>query len=88
MVAFLDSQISLLEAESEPSRAVPGSEHVRLVEDLLVFHLTALERLEGHLGIGGLSERDRPLMPLFQRWLRAAHNVKARAMESGPLANP
>ena len=35
------------------------------VEDLIAFHLTALDRLESHLEPGGLSERDRPLVPLF-----------------------
>ena len=69
MVAFLTSQIGLLEKESL-------SADVGEVEDLIAFSLTALDRLESHLGPDGLSERDRPLVPLFQRWLRAAGKVK------------
>lgn len=72
MVTVLESQIGLLERESvSPDRAE--------VEDLIAFTLTALTRLETHLGTGGLSERDRPLVPLFRRWLIAARNVKELA---------
>jgi hypothetical protein len=72
MTTVLESQIGLLERESvSPDRAE--------VEDLIAFTLTALTRLETHLGAGGLSERDRPLVPLFQRWLIAAGNVKELA---------
>lgn len=69
MASFLESQIGLLERE----RISPD---IREVEDLIAFYLTALERLESHLGAGGLSERDRPLVALFQRWLSAAGKVK------------
>jgi hypothetical protein len=69
MTTFLESQIGLLERE-------PMSSDVSEIEDLIAFHLTALDRLESHLGPGGLSERDRPLVPLFQRWLSAARKVK------------
>src|SRR4051812_38387165 len=69
---FLESQIGLLE------RGAPSPD-LREVEDLIAFHLTALERLESHLGPGGLSEADRPLVPLFQRWLTAAKHVKELA---------
>ncbi len=72
MATFLESQIGLLEQESV-SADIPG------VEDLIAFSLTALERLESHLGCGGLAERDRPLVPLFQRWLSAAGKVKEMA---------
>jgi hypothetical protein len=77
MATFLESQIGLLEQESVCPDA-PA------VEDLIAFSLTALERLESHLGRGGLSERDRPLVPLFQRWLSAANKVKelARTLRS------
>jgi hypothetical protein len=80
MDAFLESQIGLLERGSE-SVAPPDAERARLVEDLIAFHLTALERMEKHLGPGGLSERDRPLVPLFQRWLSAARKVKELVRE-------
>ena len=65
--------IGLLERDSvSPDRAE--------VEDLIAFTLTApYSRPETHLGAGGLSERDRPLVPLFQRWLIAARNVKELA---------
>jgi hypothetical protein len=78
MVTFLESQIGLLEREAV-------SPDAREVEDLIAFYLTALERLESHLGPGGLSELDRPLVPLFQRWLVAAAKVKelARSLRSG-----
>ena len=72
MATFLESQIGLLEQESV-------SPDAPAVEDLIAFSLTALERLESHLGRGGLSERDRPLVPLFQRWLSAAGKVKEMA---------
>ncbi|HEY2586599.1 MAG TPA: hypothetical protein VGI81_12620 [Tepidisphaeraceae bacterium] len=72
MTAVLESQIGLLERE-------PVSPEVPEVEDLIAFALTALARLERHLGLGGLSERDRPLVPLFQRWLAAAGKVKELA---------
>ena len=77
MATFLESQIGLLEQESQSPRAPE-------VEDLIAFTLTALERLESHLGRGGLSERDRALVPLFQRWLGAAGKVKemARSLRS------
>jgi hypothetical protein len=81
MVAFLESQISLLETGSELAPPLQDCEHARLVEDLIAFHLTALERLEGHLGIGGLTENGRPFVPLFQRWLNAARKVKLLAKE-------
>lgn len=72
MTTVLESQIGLLERESvSPDQGE--------VEDLIAFTLTALARLETHLGAGGLSERDRPLVPLFQRWLIAAGNVKELA---------
>lgn len=71
MVNFLESQIGLLERES----GSPDPE----IEDLIAFYLIALERLENHLGSGGLSEKDRPLVPLFQRWLSAAGKVKEMA---------
>lgn len=72
MTTILESQIGLLEREPlSPDRAE--------VEDLIAFALTALARLEMHLGPGGLSERDRPLVPLFQRWLTAARHVKELA---------
>lgn len=72
MATVLESQIGLLEREPvSPDRAE--------VEDLIAFALTALTRLEMHLAPGGLSERDRPLVPLFQRWLIAARNVKELA---------
>jgi hypothetical protein len=80
MDGFLESQIGLLERGSE-SVAPPDAERARLVEDLIAFQLTALERLEKHLGPGGLSERDRPLVPLFQRWLNAARKVKELVKE-------
>jgi hypothetical protein len=78
MTTFLESQIGLLEREQM-------SPDVSEVEDLIAFHLTALDRLESHLAPGGLSERDRPLVPLFQRWLSAAGKVKelARSLRSG-----
>jgi len=72
MVTFLESQIGLLERG-------PTSPDASEVEDLIAFYLTALERLESHLAPGGLSERDRPLVPLFQRWLSAAGKVKEMA---------
>jgi hypothetical protein len=72
MTTVLESQIGLLEREAvSPDRAE--------VEDVIAFALTALLRLETHLGPGGLSERDRPLVPRFQRWLIAARNVKELA---------
>jgi hypothetical protein len=80
MITFLESQIGLLEKECG-SPAPPDRDQVQLVEDLIAFHLTALGRLETHLGAGGLSERDRPLVPLFQRWLNAARKVKDRARD-------
>lgn len=83
MASFLECQIGLLEQE-------PASPDAAEVDDLIAFHLTALERLESHLGPGGLSERDRPLLPLFQRWLRAAGKVKdlARNLRSrGEIVN-
>jgi len=55
---------------------------------LIAFHLTALERMERHLGAGGLSENDRPLVPLFQRWLSAARKVKERARELRNAGQP
>jgi hypothetical protein len=72
MATFLASQIGLLEQE-------PLSPGALDVEDLIAFSLTALERLESHLKPGGLSECDRPLVPLFQRWLLAAGKVKELA---------
>jgi hypothetical protein len=77
MTTVLESQIRLRERE-------PVSPDVREIEDLIAFALTALARLEKHLGPGGLSELDRALVPLFQRWLSAAGKVKelARAMRS------
>src|SRR5258706_587647 len=84
MVNFLESQIGLLERQTV-------SPDVQEVEDLIAFHLTALERLEIHLCPDGLSQADRELVPLFQRWLRAARNVKelARAHRDGgpPVGN-
>lgn len=85
MVAFLESQIGLLESGMESlDPTPPDAERARLAEDLIAFHLTALERLEGHLGACGLSERDRPLVPLFRRWLDSARKVKefARSLRS------
>ena len=68
----LESQIGPLERESvSPDQGE--------VEDLIAFTLTALARLETHLGAGGLSEGDRPLAPPFQRWLIAAGNAKELA---------
>ena len=82
MVAFLESQLKFLESRSEAdSQTLPNAERVQLVEDLIAFHLTALERLEKHLTAKGLSERDRPLVPLFQRWLKEARRVKDLAKE-------
>lgn len=72
MTSVLESQIGLLERE-------PMSHDRAEVEDLIAFTLTALSRLESHLGLGGLSELDRPLVPLFRRWLIAAGNVKELA---------
>jgi hypothetical protein len=69
MPVFLESQIGLLE------HGAPSPDATE-VEDLIAFHLTALERLESRLGPGGISEADRPLVPLFQRWLSAARHVK------------
>jgi hypothetical protein len=56
---FLESQIGLLE------RGAPSPD-LRELEDLIAFHLTALERLESHLGPGGLSERT-------VRWSRCSN---------------
>jgi hypothetical protein len=72
MLHFLESQIGLLE------RGAPSPDE-REVEDLIAFHITALDRLESHLDPHGLSEADRPLVPLFQRWLSAAKQVKEAA---------
>jgi hypothetical protein len=72
MTTVLESQIGLLERD-------PVSPDVPEVEDLIAFALTALVRLEKHLGPGALSERDRPLVPLFRRWLSAADKVKELA---------
>lgn len=76
MTTVLESQIGLLERESV-------SPDLAEIEDLIAFALTALARLETHLGPGGLSERDRPLVPLFQRWLIAARNAKELARSLG-----
>ena len=72
MSNFLESQIGLLEREAFPSNA-------QEVDDLIAFQLTTLERLESHISRGGLSENDRSLIPLFQRWLASARKVKERA---------
>ena len=71
MPHFLESQIGLLERGAPPEATE--------VEDLIAFHVIALDRLESHLGPHGLSEADRPLVPLFQRWLSAAKQVKEAA---------
>jgi hypothetical protein len=89
MVAFLESQIGLLETGSESFDPAPsGEDRARLAEDLIAFHLTALERLESHLGPGGLSERDRPLVPLFRRWLDSARKVKELARSLRAAGQP
>lgn len=89
MVAFLESQIGLLETESESFDPAPSGEgRARLAEDLIAFHLTALERLEGHLGPGGLSQGDRPLVPLFRRWLGSARKVKELARSLRAAGQP
>ena len=79
MVKFLESELGLLENE-------PMSSDVAQVEDLIAFQLIALARLETWLGPGGLSESDRPMVPLFQRWLIVARKIKQMAQslkESG-----
>ena len=81
MATFLESQIGLLEQEAVVS---PGTAEVA---DLIAFSLTALERLESHLGPGGLSEHDRPLALLFQRRLSAAGKVKEMAQPAEQRRN-
>ena len=89
MVAFLDSQIGLLETGLETFGSVaPDAEGARLVEDLIAIHLTTLDAWRG-TSSGGISEPDRFLVPLFQRWLNAAaRKVKESAKSLRATGHP
>jgi hypothetical protein len=81
MVTVLESHLSLLEREAEDRPTSTAADRVGLVEDLIGLHLALYERLERHLGQGGVTEAHRPLVPLFIRWLHTARRIKDAACE-------
>lgn len=81
MVALLESHLSLLEHEAEGTSEMTISERVDRTQDLISLHLGVYEAMEHHIGEGGLTEANRPLVPLFQRWLHTARRIVDTARE-------
>src|SRR5687768_11461166 len=59
-----------------------------LLERLVTLHAAVYEVMEAQLSPGGLKESDRPLVPLFRRWLDTARQTVAAARQLPPAERP
>ena len=76
MPSILESHLELLEKEAAPQIS-DAQDEVKRVEQMIAIHLTVFNLLEDQIGDEGLTESHRPLVPLFQRWLETARQIKA-----------
>lgn len=81
MASVLESHLALLEREAEVRMDSTGPERARLLEDVVSLHTAVYEAIERRIAGEGLTEADRPLVPLFRRWLSAARRILQSAGE-------
>lgn len=88
MVTLLESHLSLLEQEAEAHPAPTVAEQGTLLDELVALHTAVYEVMELRIGPDGVSERDRPLVPLFRRWLQTGRRIVAAAGASRRAGRP
>jgi hypothetical protein len=79
MPTILESHLSLLEGQAEIDPAATPATRASAIQDLLSLHTAFFDVLERRLGSDGVTEADRPLVPLFQRWLTTARRIAPTA---------
>jgi phosphoglycolate phosphatase-like HAD superfamily hydrolase len=79
MPTVLESHLALLEREAFAAPAPSDAGDSDRLEQLVALHVALYEVLERRLGPDGLVEAHRPLVPMFQRWLETARQLKAEA---------
>lgn len=80
--------MTLLERETAGHPDATPAERAAAVADLVALHTAVYEAMELRLGDEGLTEAHRPLVPLFQRWLRTARRIIESARDLRKAGQP
>jgi hypothetical protein len=88
MVNVLESHLALLEREAEARPGVTTAERAGVVGELIALHAAVFGVMERHVGVNGLAEAHRPLVPLFRRWLETARRIVAAARDLRAAGHP
>ena len=87
MTNVFESYLAL--AEQDPHRGETDLvERAAALEDQVAAHTAILHAMDSRLGEGGLTEAHRPLIPLYQRWMKAARQLVVRAREMRAAGRP
>jgi len=82
METVLESHLALLEQEAEARPTPTAVEQGAMLDVLVALHTAFYGVLESRIGPDGVTEAHRPLVPLFQRWLRTGRRIVQSARES------